>query len=109
MAPGGTPEPVSRPAGPSGPALPKNCNEVNMAAVWGRSTAAVGGATDPEGPEDLMPAGPTILKGFIPEIHGAIDPPKEAVSIPGGGGKGKGKKGLPGDEDVPPGGGRDDD
>lgn len=84
VAPDGTPGPASRPTGPSGPAVPKDCNEVNMAAIWGSSTSQRGGATDPEGPEDLMPAGPAIPKGFIPKIHGAIDPPKGSVALPGG-------------------------
>lgn len=107
VAPGGTPEPVTYPTGPAGPTLPADCDEINIAGVWGSSTIKWGGAYDPEGPEDFIQVGPTT-KGYIPKVEGVIDPPKEAVSIPGGG-KGKGKKGLPGDEDVPPGEGKDDD
>jgi hypothetical protein len=102
LSTGGSLDPLVRPSGPAGPPSPQTCNEVNMAALWGSSTASGGGATDPRGPEDLNRRGPSIFDTFVPARDGVIDPVKAETPVNHSSWQGK-ERSAPGQDEPPTG------
>ncbi len=85
------------------------CDQIDTSAFWRDSTGS--GVTDPEGPEDLMGGRGPMIKKFVPEKEGVIDPIKtESIQAPGTDkerSRERDKIGLPGEVDEGPGNSRD--
>ena len=64
-----------------GPGLPEECNEWDIARLFGNGE---GGYTDPTNPEDMIRGGPPLWQTWFPHLHGAIDPPKPHITERGG-------------------------
>lgn len=61
-----------------GALLPAECDAIDPGSFWGSSTGS--GGYDP--PEWRLPGGPMMLRSFVPEIDGVIDPPRDWIGIP---------------------------
>ena len=108
VSPMGSLDPLIRPTEPLG-SRGLMCDQIDTSAFWRDSTGS--GVTDPEGPEDLMGGRGPMIKKFVPEKEGVIDPPKtESIQVPGTDkerSRERDKIGLPGEVDEGPGNSRD--